>query len=75
MAFNCYNRAIRNYYPGNPYVSQAVQDAVQLIESQSLNVNNDLQQLRGSLLSIRSFYQPFSKEMEWIDNKLLEKTE
>lgn len=75
LAFDYYNRAIRNYYPGNPYTSQAVNHAIKIIESESKNVNNDLQQLRGSLLSIRSLYQPYRQEIEWIENKLTENTE
>ncbi|MDP8244586.1 MAG: hypothetical protein P9L94_10935 [Candidatus Hinthialibacter antarcticus] len=75
LAFDYYNRAIRNYYPGNPYSRKAVLNAKNFVGSYSQNINKDLQQFRGSLLSIRSLYQPYNKEVEWIENKLSESRE
>ena len=72
LAFEGYNRAIRNYYPANPYAKQAIKLAVAYIEDHSQKVNQDLQQLRGTLLSIRSLYQPYSSEFEWIEAKMSE---
>ncbi len=64
------NRAVRNYFPGNPYSKQAVEVALYIIDTDSQNVNEDLHQLRGSILSVRSFYQPYSGPLETIEQKL-----
>jgi hypothetical protein len=65
-AFLHYGRAIRWYFPFNPYVQRSAEKILTL--SQELSVQKKYRQallgyqiLQGSLASIRSFYQPHTE--------------
>ncbi|MBN2330030.1 MAG: hypothetical protein JXR73_23015 [Candidatus Omnitrophica bacterium] len=74
-AVESYAWSIRNYYPGNPYCGRAIRGALHVIDEcyKSEQVDRKQQallELRAALLSIRSFYQPYRRELEQIDKQL-----
>lgn len=67
--------AIRNHFPGNPYSARAVAlglgIADRLVEEGRINeARRTWLDLRATLLSIRSFYQPFPDVLNQIDRRL-----
>ncbi|MBI1389957.1 MAG: hypothetical protein GC154_16070 [bacterium] len=72
-ALDAYTDSIRNYFPGNPWSRRAAGEAFQMIRSASREAQarrRDLEQLRGSILALRSFYQPYSSILNEIQTEL-----
>lgn len=74
-ALESYTWAIRNYFPANPYISPALDESQNLIETLHREGKIDeeikgLRQLQAALLSIRSFTQPYKKSLKIIEEKL-----
>lgn len=72
--FDCLMWAIRNHYPGNPYSREAVVRALSSIREPVGEIQPtqraQLLELRATLLSIRSFYQPFYSELNEVNERL-----
>ncbi|RJP34403.1 MAG: hypothetical protein C4527_02420 [Candidatus Omnitrophota bacterium] len=80
MALHAYNRSLRNYLPMNPYHSRAMGGAMGVIrmyqgEEKFVEEERALHDLRATLLSIRSFFQPYHTTLREIDARLLRLTE
>lgn len=74
-AVEAYAWSIRNYFPGNPYSGRAIRGALHVIDEchESKQVNQKRQallEIRAALLSIRSIYQPYKRELKQIDKQL-----
>jgi hypothetical protein len=74
-AIEAYTGSIRNYFPGNPYSARAIQGALRIIdryhEQGKIEPRKSaLLDLRASLLSIHSFYQPYGEEFRFIEREL-----
>ncbi len=74
-ALHSYQWSIRNYFPGNPFVKHALDETLNAIngyhtKGKISEERTTLQNLRASLLSIRSFYQPYPHILQLVDEKL-----
>ncbi len=74
-ALHSYNQSIRNYFPANPFVERALQEVEEIIEKYRAEGNRieeerALRDLRASLLSIRSFFQPYPETLHDIEARL-----
>ena len=74
-AFLSYTWAIRNYYPGNPYVYKSIDKALEIIKEESAEGKKHkemirLQDLRAALYSIHSIFQPCKDSLQLIEEKI-----
>ena len=74
-ALQSYTWSIRNYYPGCPYTSQAVEGALQVIDifhsqGKIKEEQQGLRDVQAALYAIRSFYQPCRNSLRAIEERL-----
>jgi hypothetical protein len=74
-ALQAYTWSIRNYFPGNPRVSQALRGALEITDTYRLQGKNQeaiqgLRDLQAALYAIRSFYQPCRDSLPAIEARL-----
>lgn len=70
-----YLGVLRNHFPGNPYSSNAILNILQQVDEWKRQNNNQealksLKNLRATLYGIESFYQPFSSQLNDIEEQI-----
>lgn len=74
-AVQLFTQSIRNYFPGNPYVSRSINEIQRIVDGyheqgQIEKANQTVSDLTASLYAIRSFYQPFSIQLQELEQRL-----